>query len=352
VTVEVAQLDIADVEGAAAEGRSRTLRRRQLDSHVAPLPSNQAAARPEEWEGELDELGEGADGARRDARPAPAMAVIDGERLDPPGMDRDARREAGRLDGRRQERGLLADRLDEECPAGGQRDGQRETGISAPAAEVDELVDRALPEERDGREAVDDVADGDLGRIANRGQVDRGVPREEEAGMVLDRPADRGIEVETELGQAAIEGGIERRRQSRKALDARRERFTRTVQALLLSVVPPWPVRAPLPASSYVAPPIAASVFRDVSGSRPGLPVPLAGRVTRAISVRMPDVSGRRRTRQRGYPRIHVTRRNLWITDAVRGGPDGSSGASGVGSGGRRRVLFPVRLNGSQALRR
>jgi hypothetical protein len=247
MTLEIRHLDIVHFDGAAAERRNRTLRRRQLDSHVAALPGDQAAARPEEWEGELDELGEGADGARRDARPATSMAVIDGERLDPPGMDRDARREARRLDGRRQERGLLADRLDEECPAGGQRDRQREAGIAPSAAEVDEFVDRALPEERDGREAVDDVANGDLGRVANRGQVDDGVPREEEAGVVPDRPAYLGIEVETELGQASIEGGIERRRQSRKALDARRERFTRTVQALLLSVVPPWPVRGSAP---------------------------------------------------------------------------------------------------------
>jgi hypothetical protein len=101
--------------------------------------------------------------------------------------------------------------------------------------------------------------------------------------VVLDRIASIASEIQPQLDEAALQGVVERRRQFREALDARRERFARTVQALLLSVAPGGAVRAPLPASSYVAPSIGVSVFRDVSGSRPGLPVPLAGRVTRVI---------------------------------------------------------------------
>ena len=101
--------------------------------------------------------------------------------------------------------------------------------------------------------------------------------------MALDRVTRTAVEIEPELDEAALQGVVERLRQVREALDARRERFARTVQALLLSVAPGGAVRAPLPASSYVAPSIGVSVFRDVSGSRPGFPVPLAGRVTRVI---------------------------------------------------------------------
>ena len=113
--------------------------------------------------------------------------------------------------------------------------------------------------------------------------------------MTVDCRPRAGLQDEAQVGETFVEGAAVRRRQLRKALDARRERFTRTVQALLLSAVPVRAVPVPLPASSYVAPSIGLSVLRDVSGSWTGLPVPLAGPVTRAISVRMPDVTDRPR---------------------------------------------------------
>jgi hypothetical protein len=89
-----------------------------------------------------------------------------------------------------------------------------------------------------------------------------------------------GWEVEIQLAEAAVERVAELGREWRKALDARRERITRTVQAPLLSVVPVRAVRAPLPAS-FVRTVGRASVFRGRIGSRLGLPMPLAGPVTR-----------------------------------------------------------------------
>ena len=124
--------------------------------------------------------------------------------------------------------------------------------------------------------------------------------------MVVDHCPGVRLERNTQLTEPLVDGAVVRGRQVGKALDARRERFTRTVQALLLSAVPVRAVPVPLPASSYVAPSIGPSVLRDVSGSWTGLPVPLAGPVTRATSVRMPDVTDGPRLRQRGYPRIHA----------------------------------------------
>ena len=87
-----------------------------------------------------------------------------------------------------------------------------------------------------------------------------------------------------------------RREERRKVPNARRERITRTVQALLLSVVPAGP--SGLRSRRRSSHGGRASVFQGRSGSRPGLPVPLAGPVTRVTSVRMPDVSrdGRRQS--------------------------------------------------------
>lgn len=89
--------------------------------------------------------------------------------------------------------------------------------------------------------------------------------------MTVELLPDGLLDDEAELGQAGVEGVAECGRQLRKGLDARRERFARTVQALLLSVVPVRAVRAPLPASSYVAPTI---------GVRSSAACPVRGRVS------------------------------------------------------------------------
>ena len=152
---------------------------------------------------------------------------------------------------------FLRDRLDEQRPrrtgarpragARGSRRrcrGRRTRGCPAPAST------------RRPVEAVDDVADRRCSsRVADRGQVDRRVPGEQEPDVAVDRPPARPCgQREPDRREAVVEGAVVLRREGGKAVDARRERVRRTVQAPLLSVVPVRAVRAPLPASSYVAP--------------------------------------------------------------------------------------------------
>jgi hypothetical protein len=116
------------------------------------------------------------------------------------------------------------------------------------------------------------VAKRDLGGLADRREVDRRIPGEQQPDVIVDRQAGRGWQGQVELGQTGLEGNDIVRRQGRKALNARRERLTRTVQALSLSAVPVRPVPAPLPASSFIAP-----VGR---GSRSSVASPVRGRVS------------------------------------------------------------------------
>jgi hypothetical protein len=121
---------------------------------------------------------------------------------------------------------------------------------------------------------------GDLDRVADGRQVDRRIPREQQPDVVVDRRSGVWREGDLELPETGVDCVAELRGKKWKVLNARRERITRTVQALLLSVVPVRAVRAPLPAS-FLRTSGRASVFRGRSGSRPGLPVPLASPVTR-----------------------------------------------------------------------
>jgi hypothetical protein len=81
----------------------------------------------------------------------------------------------------------------------------------------------------------------DLERVAGGSQVDRCGPGEEKPDVAVDRVADECRQIEVDLSQPGVDGGRELRRELGKALNARRERITRTVQALLLSVVPRGP---------------------------------------------------------------------------------------------------------------
>jgi hypothetical protein len=128
------------------------------------------------------------------------------------------------------------------------------------------------------------VADRDGGRIADRGQVDRGVPGEQQSDVPVDRPPGVAGDRQADRLEPGVEGVMESRRKIGKGVDARRERVRRTVQAPLLSVVPVRAVRGPLPASSYVTP-RSFLVFRCRSGSRPGFPVPLAGLGPQAVGA-------------------------------------------------------------------
>jgi hypothetical protein len=189
-----------------------------------------------------------------------------------------------RVGGRLEEAGLLRDGLDEEGPVRRQGGGEGQPGIAAATAEIDEPVEATRPQDPQRHEAVGDVPDGDPGRIADRGQVDRLVPGEQQPDVIADRPTRRPRKVDGQRPERSRQRRMELGGKGRKGIDARRERVRRTVQAPLLSVVPVRAVRGPLPASSYVTP-RSIPVFRCRSGSRPGFPVPLAGLGPQAVGA-------------------------------------------------------------------
>jgi hypothetical protein len=256
-----------------------------------PFPRDEDAAGPEQRQAELNEVRQRRDRPGGHGGPRFTIACRAAKRLRSRGLRDDGAREADRLDGRRQEPDLLADGVDEDGTLGRKRGRKGNAGKPTAAAQIDELVDAATAQDRERRQAVDDVADRDRLGLPDRGQVDRDVPGEEQPDMAIDGGTDRGRQLVTETRQTGVERAAVLSREGWTVADARRERASRTVQALLLSVVP-RAIRAPLPASSF---PHTAGrpVCRDSSGSRPGLPVPLASPDIRGGSVRMPD--GRRR---------------------------------------------------------
>jgi hypothetical protein len=154
-------------------------------------------------------------------------------------------------------------------------------------------VNAPLVQHAQARQAVDDVADRDAGRVADRGQVDRGVPGDQEPDVAVDRPPRVLGQGQADRREAGIQGTLVLGREGRKAVDARRERVRRAVQAPLLSVVPVRAVRAPLPASSYVTPRSDPDLPLPVRFAAGSPRAPRRPRSTRR-SVRMPDVRGSR----------------------------------------------------------
>ena len=261
---------------AASHGGHRSLRGGGFLDDIAALPGDEHAARHEQRKGKLDELIEPTNRPNGDRRPPFPVAMVTGELLRPGGHHHDPPGESRGLDRGLQERRLLADRLDEGRPLHRQDCGQRDTRKPAATPEIQERTDARPvdpPGPQDGcrREAVDDMADRDRRRIADRGEVDRGVPGDQQADVVGDDPPGVGDEVNAELLESRIEGLIECCRKRWNVLNARRERFPRTVQAPLLLVVPLGAVQDPLPASSFIAPPV---------GSRSSVTCPVRGRVS------------------------------------------------------------------------
>ena len=84
----------------------------------------------------------------------------------------------------------------------------------------------------------------DLLGLANGGQVDRPVPGEEQANVTLDRTPRVDRKLDPEGKETLLQGALERIGEVGNVLDARRERFSLTAQALLLWVCPPPSVRA------------------------------------------------------------------------------------------------------------
>ena len=226
---------------AAAEGVERPSGGELLIADLAALPGDEPASDLEERKRELDELAQRGDGASSHGRPPGGVTGLSGQRLGSRADDVDAIVGPGCLDRRPKEARLLADRIDEDRPLEGHGDREREPGETAATAKVQRGGDLFAAEQRHRAEAVDDVTERDLRRIADRAEVDRRVPGEEQPDVVIDRAARRGAQREVERGEPGIERLVVGVREGRKALNARRERFTRTVQALLLSVVPVRP---------------------------------------------------------------------------------------------------------------
>ena len=128
-------------------------------------------------------------------------------------------------------------------------------------------------------------------RIA--GQVDRLGPGQQQADVTVDGCPRRGRERQREGVEPGLERSVVLGRELRGVLDARRERLTQSVHDTPPVVRVPSHRAAPLPASASSRTVGFASVFRRPSGSRPGLPEPLADSVTLASApVRMPDGRG------------------------------------------------------------
>ena len=160
---------VAGEAGDARRRRPRASRRRarrsparaaaELGVEVAALPGDEDAARREQREGELDELGGRGDGARGDDRPAPAMARVGGERLGPDGATVDARRRARSPRRRSRRKPAFLPTGSTRAPArAGQGGRERQAREAAAGAEVEEPVDAALAQHGHRRQAVDDVA--------------------------------------------------------------------------------------------------------------------------------------------------------------------------------------------------
>jgi hypothetical protein len=88
------------------------------------------------------------------------------------------------------------------------------------------------------------VQPGDLRGLADRGEIESLIPRQQQADVVADLFAREWGDRQTQRGETGVEGVLVRGRKIRKVIDTRRERFSLTAQALLLRMCPPPSVRA------------------------------------------------------------------------------------------------------------
>lgn len=224
--------------------------------HAHALPGDENPAGTKQRKGELGKLRQWSDCPRSHGRPATPIGAAGRERFRADRLSRRVVTQADGVDHGGEEPDLLADRVDEQGPVGRQRRRQRDAREPAAAAQIDEPVDAPTVEDGEPGQTVDDMTDGDRCGLANRRQVDRLVPYQEQADVPVDRGPRIARQLDSERLQGSVEGVRIGRGQSRTEIDARRERVPRTVQAPLLSVVPAR-ARAPLPAWSFVTPPSA-----------------------------------------------------------------------------------------------
>ena len=252
---------------SAATARSAAA---QLVLEVAALPGDQEAARPEQREGQLDELGRGSP----PRAPSPPASGRGG-----------ARPRQGPRPGRRRPSTVS-------CEAGRRRPtvagsapscrSARRAGPASPAGRRPAAAPgsrRRSPGPRTARsprsrrsgsggQAVDDVAAGDRRRVADGGQVDRLVPGQQQPDVAVDRRARaRG------QGQARGPPGPRRGRRRRPAgrcgvSSTRVGSGSRGLSTARLHGRVPSVHAAPLPASARLAPQarLRSSPVRPVRG--------------------------------------------------------------------------------------
>jgi hypothetical protein len=208
VVVEASESRVAELDRPAAKGHERASRVRHLLVEVAALPGDETPAHEEQRKRELDEVGERTDGARRHGRPALPMARVPRQFLRPRRRHAHPRCDPDRLDGDAEEGRLLPDRVGQDGALERCGDRERDPRKAAAAAEVEERRDLALDEDGPRGEAVDDVADRDRCRLADRSQVDRGVPGQEQANVIVDRAPRVGLKAQPKLAEAGVEGGV------------------------------------------------------------------------------------------------------------------------------------------------
>ena len=176
----------------------------------------------------------GRDRPRRHHRPGLPVERIARQRLGAHRLRGDTALEAGRGHDGAQEPDLLGDRIDEQRAGRLQHRGEREARVAAAAAEVQDPRDATAGQEGHGGQAVEDVEPGNARRVADRSQVDRRGPGEQQPGVAVDGVADRRLQPEAKRIKAGIEdvgviGG-----QRRKVRNTRRERISRAIQGTLL----------------------------------------------------------------------------------------------------------------------
>ncbi len=198
--------------------------------------------------------------------------------LRPTGERRDGPRHPDRRRGGIEEADLLRDGVDEQRRVGRERRGNGQPREPATAPQVDEAPEPALAHHGERGEAVDDVPDRNGLRIADRGQVDRLVPGEEESHVPVDRAPLRAAQLDADLLQSGLEGAVIRGGQGWGDVDARRERLALTIQCTPPVLRAVRTCAAPLPAATRIAGGGRSSPVRPVPGS--SFPDRLADRVT------------------------------------------------------------------------
>ena len=176
---------------------------------VATLPGDHRATDLEQRKRQLDELREVCDSANDHRRPSFSVSTVASQGLRSLGGDAQAISQIERLDDGRQKPCLLCDRVDEERLFDGQRDHEREPRKTPATAEVDEAPNSEATNQRQGRQAVEDVSSRDGVGISDRCEIDRLCPSQQQPNVSCQRVSSRGVDLEPERDEARIEGPIE-----------------------------------------------------------------------------------------------------------------------------------------------